>query len=173
MSDNQVQPLLRSPSDVEGVVSKELQEEDFLNALSSVAPAMIALSKDRNIPVCGKIDEEAYRGTALAAVQIGLPLRFFVARFDYQDPEKVAVVFNPSYSPSGKSVKRRKSLENCLTYRMQSYEVQRFKVIRAKYQNHEGVWITMRLKGRDAVLFQQMTDIMDGLTIRTERSDGK
>jgi len=56
---------------------------------------------------------------------------------------------------------------------MQSYEVFRYKTIQARYQNHEGEWITQRLKGRDAVIFQQMCDIMDGRTIRTERRDGK
>lgn len=171
MSENLVQIFLRPPTEVEKVVSRELHESDFFNVLTDIVPAMISISKEKNVPVCGRIDHENYRGTALAAVQIGMPVRVFVARFDYQDPDNVAVIFNPSYSPSGKSVKRRTSLENCLTYRMQSYEVLRYKVIQARYQNHEGQWITMRLKGRDAVLFQQMVDIMDGLTIRTERSD--
>jgi len=165
--------MLVPPKQVEKVISREIMPEDFLNVLSDIVPAMIAISKEKNVPVSGRIDHKNFRGTSIAAVQIGFPVKVFVARFDYQRPENVAVVFNPSYSPSGKSVKRRTSLENCLTYRMQSYEVLRYKTVKARYQNHDGEWITMRLKGRDAVIFQQMTDIMEGRTIRMERRDGE
>lgn len=159
---------LSKPDAVEGVISHRVKEKDMVEILNTAATLMMALSMDKNVPVCGKIDNKYYRGTALAGVQVGLPVQFFIARFDYQNKDRVAVIFNPSYSPSGKSVKRRESLENCLTYPIQSYKVSRYKVIKAKYQNHEGNDVTMRLKGRDAVLFQQMTDLMDGRTIRTD-----
>lgn len=155
-------------SGVEGVQSVEVKESDMPDIMFSVAHKMLSISASKNIPICGKIDSLYYRGTALAAVQVGIPARFFVARFDYQDADKAALIFNPSYSPSGRTVKRKNSLENCLTYPVQSYTVPRFRFIKARYQNVEGEWIEMRLKGRDAILFQQMTDIMDGRTIKTE-----
>lgn len=170
-SENTPQPTymrLAPVTSVEGVESKPVQIADMPAIIHSAAPLMMALSRDKNIPVAGKIDPEYHRGTALAAIQVGIPARFFIARFDYQDRDKVAVIFNPSYAPSGKSVKTVPSLENCLTYPMQSYTVRRYKVIRAKYQNHEGEECTLRLTGRDAVLFQQMTDLMDGVTIKKQ-----
>jgi peptide deformylase len=159
---------LASSTAVEGVESKPVLVTDMPAIVHSAAPLMMALSRDKNIPVAGRIDPEYHRGTALAGIQVGIPARFFIARFDHQDRDRCAVIFNPSYAPSGKSVKTVPSLENCLTYPMQSYTVRRYKVIRAKYQNHEGEEITMRLTGRDAVLFQQMTDLMDGITIKKQ-----
>lgn len=163
---------LARAKNVEGIVSKPVLVKDMPAIIHTVVNLMFQLSRDKNIPVCGKIDRENYRGTALAGIQVGIPARFFIARFDCEDNDKVAVIFNPTYAPSGKSVKLHNSLENCLTYPMQSYTVKRYKVIHATYQNHEGVECKMRFKGRDAILFQQMCDLLDGLTIK-EWGDAK
>lgn len=151
---------------VEGQISKPVEFEDMPKIVNSAAQLMMALSRDHNVPITGKIDPEYFRGTALAAIQVGIPAQFFIARFDFLTKDHVAVIFNPSYSPAGKSVKMKSSFESCLTYPMQIYKVKRYKFIRVKYQNHNGEEITRRLKGRDAVIFQQMTDLMEGRTIK-------
>ena len=99
-------------------------------------------------------------GVGLAASQVGINAKFFIARLPSLSPEptdtrRIAVIFDPEYRGNGK---KRNSDEGCLTYPKRVYRVKRYKTIKVKYTNHLGQELTAKLRGEDALVFQHETD---------------
>ena len=152
MSDTPQTLKLVSGDQIEGCKTESLPVEDRMKSLGSLAGWMI-----QTIHV---------RGTdGLAATQVGVLAKMMVCRFS-DNPGKIAVVFDPEYFQYGKSKRKRPGMETCPTYPLQAWSVPRYKKIKVRYQNVDGGVIEQKLKGKDAVLFQQLTDLCNGITIK-------
>lgn len=95
-------------------------------------------------------------GVGLAAPQIGISERFFIAKFD----DSFKAFFNPEITFWGK--RRRKFLEGCLSIPDHYGEVTRPSLIKVKYQNDKGEIVYQRLTGLKAMIFQHEFDHLEG-----------
>lgn len=144
---------LVSASNIEGCTTESIPVAARMDSMGTLISHMVNILINR-------------KGLGLAAPQVGVSASVFVARFREQ-PGKIGVIFDPSYTYSGKSSKKKRSTEWSLSYPNQAYTVKRYMRINVRYTNVEGGVIERRLKGEDAILFQQMTDYLNGITIKT------
>ncbi len=138
---------LSPPKDVENVVCKSVPFLDRDSVIQSAIPQMISLMINRG-------------GVGLAAPQVGIPAKFFIARLpglspNPKDERRIAVIFDPEYRSNGK---QHNSDEGCLTYPKRVYRVKRYKTIKVKYTNHLGQELSAKLHGDDAIVFQHECD---------------
>jgi len=104
------------------------------------------------------------KGLGLAACQIGIPERWFVAKIDNQ----YIICIYPAYKPiaSGKTKMWR---ETCLSYPNEAYNVRRYQKIFATWETPDGDNITEcanMFGNQDAIIFQHETDHCNGKTIK-------
>lgn len=95
-------------------------------------------------------------GVGLAAPQVGILERFFIAKFD----DSFKAFFNPEILFYGKRIK--KFLEGCLSIPDYYGEVMRPTLIKVKYQNTEREIVYQRLTGLAAMVFQHEFDHLEG-----------
>lgn len=95
-------------------------------------------------------------GVGLAAPQVGILERFFIAKFD----DSFKAFFNPEILFYGKRTK--KFLEGCLSIPDYYGEVIRPTLIKVKYQNEKKEIVYQRLTGLAAMVFQHEFDHLEG-----------
>jgi peptide deformylase len=105
-------------------------------------------------------------GIGLAAPQVGIGYKFFVAYFQEFLDWKLFV--NPTYRPLAQQTVD--STEGCLTYGSENtYRVKRYTKIFAEWQeldvNGELVPIRKELAGISAIIFQHETDHINSITV--------
>lgn len=133
---------------------------------------------DLSLPELPKIIEEMSltlrlqknpQGVGLAANQIGLPYRLFVARFSTSSREPIRVFINPEavdHSSDFQKITKKSSLEGCLSLPKYYGPVQRWEWVELKYfeysrtQNLEPR--TSRFSDFPAVVVQHEMDHLDG-----------
>lgn len=147
MCSADVKLSLAPPELVESCQCKSVPVSDRDSVIQSAIPQMISLMLNRG-------------GIGLAASQVGIPAKFFIARLpglspNPKDERRIAVIFDPEYRGNGK---KHNSDEGCLTYPKRVYRVKRYKTIKVKYTNHLGQELTAKLRGDDALVFQHECD---------------
>lgn len=143
-SDLSVVPLERIPETPYATPSSDLPR------LYSVAKSMERLCSDLG-------------GLGLAAAQVGLPWRLFVARYDYPDRDDFGIFFDCSYQPRGTSMFP--SVEGCLSLPGKQYKVERHEsvIVSGKriLENEEGFYsedFSLPFSGIASVLMQHEID---------------
>jgi len=96
---------------------------------------------------------------ALAAPQVGLPLRFFITNGKLTP----SVVVNPEIIRV--SPELCEAVEGCLTWPGQETEVRRHEWIEVRFQNIVGRTRTDRIRGAPARIFQHEIDHLEGRCI--------
>lgn len=100
-----------------------------------------------------------HKGLGLAAPQCGLPYRVFVV-----NSKSIFAVFNPKIVDM--SVDTVYMEEGCLTFPNTYIKVKRPSVIRIRYQQPNGEFITQEWAGLTARIFQHEYDHLEGLTYK-------
>lgn len=133
------------PADeVEYVQCENVKPEDIKEILEIYVPQMEGIL-------------EAKHGLGLAAPQVGIKKKFFVAQ-DVNKKGKYDVFFNVLYTGDGSKIK---VTEGCLTYPGQEVEMRRYKAIRLIHEVWNGKELKReitRIKGAQAVVYQHETD---------------
>jgi peptide deformylase len=107
---------LEKPKYVENVSCADLTRKDMMKLLQSkTLKQMINLCIRKN-------------GIGLAAIQVGIRLKFFVAYRNEKDGW--CLFMNPQYTSNEEKVK---TTEGCLTYGKDKFEVKRYKNIKASW----------------------------------------
>src|SRR5262245_62096470 len=114
-----------------------------------IAASMIALMKEAN-------------GLGLAAPQVGLPFRMFVANIplDPEKPNEPGVFLNPVFQEEDGS--KIEAEEGCLSFPGLYAKVRRFKGVIAQAYDLEGRLLDIRLSNLLARVWQHETDHLDG-----------
>lgn len=102
---------------------------------------------------------EELGGVGLAAPQVGISSRVFVARI----AGKWGVYINPSIIRHGNDIED--SIEGCLSFPDRFVSRTRYRVIDVEYQDEIGRFFNRTLKGIDARVFQHELDHLDGICI--------
>ena len=104
-----------------------------------------------------------YKGVGLAAPQVHVSLRLFVALLDEDPDEKTVetVLANPEIVPSGSS--RKEGWEGCLSIPDIRGMVSRFTDVTVKALDRDGRAIELRLQKFSARVVQHETDHLDGV----------
>lgn len=139
---------------VEGCKCKKVSLDEIKRYEQDIIPEMRGLMR-------------AKRGLGLASPQVGINRTFFIMKYG----DRVISVYNPKilFSSRQKSADR----ESCLTYPgtvgkigMPFVNIMRPKTIKVSYQDKNGDYIIcMKLRGRDARVFQHECEHLEGITI--------
>ncbi len=131
----------------------------------SAVPGLINLVKQACAVCMNK------RGYAVAAPQIGVPLKFFVAmsKFAHEGKNyvKFDTLFNPTYKPM-KNHGKSEDIEGCLSFEGKQYKVSRYNVIKLSWCYYDGQKfkrMEKKLKGLHARIAQHEIDHLNGKTI--------
>ena len=139
-------------SEVEGIVCEDVTEAEVENILTEYVPGMEKIVKELG-------------GYGVAAPQIGVKKKFFVART--AESEEFNVYFNAFFIKDGAS--RTTRMEGCLSYGLQNYApVKRFKSIRLIYDKWEDgklVKKNEKFKSLDAAIMSHEAEHLIGKTI--------
>jgi len=108
---------------------------------------------------------QKFQGVGLAAPQIGIYYKFFLAHL--QEYSSFKVYINPKYRPlTDQTVE---SIEACLTHgKDKLYRVKRYPKILAEWQDIKGLELVGKIQELNeisAVIFQHETDHINGITI--------
>jgi peptide deformylase len=114
-------------------------------------------------------------GVGLAAIQIGVPKRVFLA---YSEKSKKLLVFiNPEIVWQSKKLTNEKShyYEGCLSVPNRWGIVKRPKTVKIRYQSESGQIQTRKFEGQMAIIVQHEYDHLDGIlfTDRILEQNGK
>lgn len=104
-------------------------------------------------------------GVGLAANQVGLPYKLFLARFSARKTEPIRVFINPkivSHSEDFQVEKRNSSLEGCLSVPKLYGLVKRWKSVTLQYKTETGEDKTETFEGFPAVVIQHEMDHLNG-----------
>ena len=101
-----------------------------------------------------------HHGLGLSANKIGMPVKVFSMRVD--DNDNAIVCFNPKIIKE--SDERVMMKEGCLSYPSLYLNIQRPKIIEAKYQNIDGNDVNVHFEGLTARIFHYEMDHMKGKT---------
>ena len=101
-----------------------------------------------------------HHGLGLSANQIGMPVKVFAMRVDEGD--NAIVCFNPKITRESDETVMMK--EGCLSYPSLYLNIQRPKMIEAKYQNVDGNDLNVHFEGLAARVFHHEMDHMVGKT---------
>lgn len=130
------------------------------------------------VKVCKKL-ESMPEAMAIAAPQVGIPLRFFVAR---RNPSEMMVVVNPEIvdilpdkyfiDPEGNPILRERSeWEGCLSLPGREFLVSRHVAIKVKFETERGIQKSFIVSNYDAMIFQHEMDHLDGILIDQKCQD--
>lgn len=108
-------------------------------------------------------DHDSEFGAALAAIQIGEPLKLTVVRNDFDDPKnnEFTTLVNPEIVKS--SVERVNDIEGCLSVPGIYGRVSRSLKVKIKAQDENGNPIRLSLEGFPARVLQHEIDHMNGI----------
>jgi peptide deformylase len=139
-------------NEVENVDCEDVQSEEMKHILDVIIPQMKGILKAEN-------------GVGLAAPQVGIKKRFFIAwNPDKQDFEPY---FNAFYIRASDS--RTKMQEGCLSYEKGKYkEIKRYKSIKLIHDAWNGTKFerkTKTFRGIEAIILQHECDHLRGKTI--------
>lgn len=108
-----------------------------------------------------------FKGIGLSANQVGLPYRVFAAG-DYNDPENIAVLFNPRIVfASDQTIPIE---EGCLSYPGLFLIIERPAIVRVRAADCAGITNTNIYDGIPARVIQHEMDHMDGTNFTTRVS---
>jgi peptide deformylase len=99
------------------------------------------------------------KGIGLAAPQVGIRSRVFVMEID----DRSRACFNPEIQKTSDDLVEFN--EGCLSFQGDQCILIRPGEIWAKYQDHQGQWISEYLTGLEARCFQHELDHLDGITM--------
>jgi peptide deformylase len=145
--------LINIPNSVLRMKSKRIGFVD--NSIRDLAEEMIATTLE--------YDKESEIGAALAAVQIGEPLRMTVVRDDYEGhkDEEFSTYINPEIvKSSGEMIE---DVEGCMSVAGIYGKVKRHLKIKVKAQDLDGNEVRLTLEGFPARVFQHEIDHMNGI----------
>lgn len=111
------------------------------------------------------VNQKDPEGVGLAANQIGLPYRLFLARFSGRKHELIRVFINPEILEHSKEFqieKKKSPLEGCLSLPKYYGVVKRWKWIKLKYFNEQLAMCNQRFDSFPAVVIQHEMDHLDG-----------
>lgn len=121
---------------------------------------------DMTKTLVAQVDPE---GVGLAANQVGLPHKLFLARFDTKKNSPVHVFLNPeliSHSeelqPEDKEAEEQAPLEGCLSLPKYYGVVKRWKWVEIKYQNEKLEMKNEKFEGFPATVIQHEMDHLNG-----------
>jgi peptide deformylase len=143
---------LQKPKFVENVSCIDLNQKDMIKLLQSkTLKQMINLCIRKN-------------GIGLAAIQVGIRLKFFVAYRNEKDGW--CLFMNPKYDSNSEKIK---TIEGCLTYGKDKFEVERYKKITASWDeiDKDGNIIkkSEELTDTFSQIFQHECDHVNNITI--------
>jgi len=101
-------------------------------------------------------------GVGLAANQVGLPVRVFVANPTRNEPDKDIVLINPEFI---ETAGWQETNEGCLSVPGVSLKLRRRERIRVRFVNLAGQTMEIDASGFLATIFQHETDHLDGKLI--------
>ncbi len=145
--------LINIPNKILRMKSKRIGFVD--NSIRRLAEEMIQTTLD--------YDKESEIGAALAAVQIGEPLRMTVVRNDHEnhDDEEFSTFINPEIVKA--STEMVEDIEGCMSVAGIYGKVERHLKIKVKAQDLDGNQIRLTLEGFPARVFQHEIDHMNGI----------
>lgn len=145
--------LINIPSSILRIKSKRIGYVD--DAVRELAEDMIKTTL--------AYDKESEIGAALAAVQIGEPLRMTVVRDDYEGGrgEKFSTYVNPEIVKASNEMVE--DIEGCMSVAGIYGKVRRHLKIKVKAQDLDGNEVRLTLEGFPARVFQHEIDHMNGI----------
>ncbi len=145
--------LINIPNNILRMKSKKIGFVD--DSIRELAEEMIQTTLD--------YDKESEIGAALAAVQIGEPLRLTVVRDDYEhgEGEGFSTYVNPEIVKASDEMVE--DIEGCMSVAGIYGKVKRHLKIKVKAQDLEGNQIRLTLEGFPARVFQHEIDHMNGI----------
>ncbi len=149
-----------TPLSIKVVLAPDSRLRVITKPVKKITPALVTTCKEM-IKLTKTFKEP--EGIGLAANQIGLTERFFVAKdpsFEKTGGQEFLIVFNPKILSQGQKTKAR--FEGCLSIPKYWGEVNRFLTVKVSYQNEAGEVITKSLRGLLAWIFQHEIDHLDG-----------
>lgn len=139
-------------------VSRELHSEEIISSgIQQLIDDMIAVAETT-------VTAEGYATAGLSAVQVGEPLRLFIAK-NFRSGKFFAYL-NPKIDLLGKVTDFH--AENCLSIPGTSDQVSRHKRIRISYTNRQGTAQVEKFDGFEARILQHEYDHLNGILF-TER----
>lgn len=138
----------------------ELIRHDDIRLRSLCQPVTFDQPFDQATPRKMAMLMDEKNGVGLAAPQVGILERFFVMKCS---DNKVILVINPTITSHGKQLVE--NTEGCLSFPGMSKFVMRHRVIEVAFKSPGGRDVGMKLKGRDAAIFQHELDHLDGTCI--------
>ena len=131
----------------------------------AVDPAMAGLPKIIEEMRLTLILQKNPEGVGLAANQVGLPYKIFLARFSPARKEPIRVFINPeilTHSKEEQEETNKSPLEGCLSLPKYYGLVKRFKWVELKYQDEKGDVKTDKFEDFPAIVIQHEMDHLDG-----------
>lgn len=113
--------------------------------------------------------EKSELGVGLSAVQIGKPIRIFLARMFNKDEKPIHVFINPEVEKIGTALDTQE--EGCLSIPETSGLVQRHKRVKIKYINEQGQPQKKKISGFTARIIQHENDHLNGILFTDKLSD--
>lgn len=112
-------------------------------------------------------------GAALAAIQVGEPLRLTVVRenFDYESSKKFVTLVNPTIVKT--STEKITDIEGCISTPGIYGRVERFLKVKVKAQDINGNEVRLSLEGFPARVLQHEIDHMQGILFLDHVKDSK
>lgn len=103
-------------------------------------------------------------GLGIAAPQVGVNLRIFIARLNFQTPNEVIVpMINVEFLKMGDKIEENE--EGCLSIPKRFGTVKRSHAVTIRYMNEHGKLHTLNLTGLNARIMQHETDHLNGTLI--------
>jgi peptide deformylase len=148
-----IRKLVTIPNSVLRMKSRRIGFVD--DAIKDMASDMIQTTLDW--------DHDSEIGAALAAIQIGEPIKLTVVRNDFEDRKNIdfTTLVNPEVVK--RSTDKVADIEGCLSVPGIYGRVLRYKKIKVKAQDLEGNDIRLTLEGFPARVLQHEIDHMDGV----------
>tara|TARA_B100001094_G_C18195952_1_gene810994 strand:+ start:14225 stop:14755 length:531 start_codon:yes stop_codon:yes gene_type:complete len=138
--------LIFGPSKVLKQKSKPFSKEEFGNDMVALSQSMLKIMR-------------GFGGVGLAGIQLGLPKRILVGEAN----GKEFVLINPEVKDASKE--KVSFNEGCLSFPMESFNVDRPSDITVSYQNADGTHVEEKFSGLASRIIQHEMDHLNGITI--------
>ncbi|MCL4398108.1 peptide deformylase [Patescibacteria group bacterium] len=139
--------------------------EILRQATKPVNPAMAGLAKIIEEMKHVLVSQKDPEGVGLAANQVGLPYRLFLARFDTKKSSPVYTFINPEivdHSEQFQPEDKKAPLEGCLSVPKYYGVVKRYQWLVVKYQNEKFEMKNEKFSGFPATVIQHEMDHLNG-----------
>ena len=138
--------LIFGPSKTLKQKSKPVSDEEFGDDMVVLSQSMLTIMR-------------GFGGVGLSAIQLGLPKRILVGEADGEE----FVLINPEIKETSKE--EVSFNEGCLSFPMQSFNVDRPADITVLYQNTDGTHVEEQFSGLASRIIQHEMDHLNGITI--------